>query len=204
MLKSLQKPTTRLPYYYGLRPQNRVSGGRYLNGSAARSGRTAHRGGQGFLYARHVYAIRHQYPSAARARTPRCLAGQHRTANNAGKNTGLGLENQAAGCDFGAVAAARHRPAVAQTQKLPPAASQTTDQKGKAAFSDRKTGLYLVIGEKTQIGDAVYTCSPSLLSIPEENPETGGWDYTVTMQPKNTVTPVQPDKKTDRSDQKAG
>lgn len=37
--------------------------------------------------------------------------------------------------------------------------------------------------------------APSLLSIPEESPETGGWDYTVTMQPKNTVTPVQPDKK---------
>lgn len=82
-----------------------------------------------------------------------------------------------------------------QTQKLPPDASQTTDQKGKAAFSGRKTGLYLVVGEKTQVGDAVYTSSPSLLSIPEENPETGGWDYAVTMQPKNTVTPVHPDKK---------
>ena len=74
-----------------------------------------------------------------------------------------------------------------QTQKLPPDARQSTDQKGSASVSDLKTGLYLVIGEKTQIKDRVYTCSPSLVPIPEENPETGGWDYAVTIEPKNTV-----------------
>lgn len=77
-----------------------------------------------------------------------------------------------------------------QTQKLPPDARQSTDQKGTASVSGLKTGLYLVIGEKTQIGDNVYTCSPSLVSIPEGNPETGGWDYAVTIEPKNTVKPV--------------
>ena len=74
-----------------------------------------------------------------------------------------------------------------QTQKLPPDARQSTDQKGSASVSGLKTGLYLVIGEKTQIGKNVYTCSPSLVPIPEENPETGGWDYAVTIEPKNTV-----------------
>ena len=74
-----------------------------------------------------------------------------------------------------------------QTQKLPPDARQSTDQKGTASVSGLKTGLYLVIGEKTQIGKSVYTCSPSLVSIPEGNTETGGWDYAVTIEPKNTV-----------------
>ncbi len=74
-----------------------------------------------------------------------------------------------------------------QTQKLPPDACQSTDQKGTASVSGLKTGLYLVIGEKTQIKDRVYTCSPSLVPIPEENPETGSWDYAVTIEPKNTV-----------------
>lgn len=83
-----------------------------------------HRRRQGLLHARHVHAIRHQYPSAACARSPRCPAGQHRTADGAGKNAGLGLENQVAGCDFGAVAAAWHRPTVAQTQK------EKTEKKG--------------------------------------------------------------------------
>ena len=78
-----------------------------------------------------------------------------------------------------------------QTQKLPPDARQSTDQKGSASVSGLKTGLYLVIGEKAQIGNKVYTCSPSLVSIPEGNPETGGWDYAVTIEPKNTVKPVQ-------------
>lgn len=80
-----------------------------------------------------------------------------------------------------------------QTQKLPPDARQSTDQKGTASVSGLKTGLYLIIGEKTQIGKSVYTCSPSLVSIPEENPETGSWDYAVTIEPKNTVKPVSSD-----------
>lgn len=77
-----------------------------------------------------------------------------------------------------------------QTQNLSSDARQSTDSKGTASVSRLPTGLYLVIGEKTQIGDNVYTCSPSLVSIPEGNPETGGWDYAVTIEPKNTVKPA--------------
>ncbi len=80
-----------------------------------------------------------------------------------------------------------------QTQKLPPDARQSTDQKGTASFSGLKTGLYLVIGEKTQIGKNVYTCSPSLIPIPEWDEEQAVWEYAVTIQPKNTVKPVSSD-----------
>ena len=88
-----------------------------------------------------------------------------------------------------------------QTQKLSPDAQKTTDNQGTAAVSRLKTGLYLVIGEKTQIGKNIYTCSPSLVSIPEWQEETGSWNYAVTMLPKNTGKPAdvpasaKPDKK---------
>lgn len=90
-----------------------------------------------------------------------------------------------------------------QTQKLQPDAKKTTDKQGKAEFSRLSTGLYLVVGEQTRIGDKRYTCSPSLAAIPEQNEESGSWDYAVTIEPKNTVKSVQndpptkPDKKTD-------
>ena len=73
-----------------------------------------------------------------------------------------------------------------QTQHLSPDARQSTDSKGIASASRLPTGLYLVIGERTRIGDNVYTCSPSLVAIPEWSAEAYGWNYAVTIEPKNT------------------
>ena len=107
------------------------------------------------------------------------------TLLSAYENSGADVNNLTKAKDW--QKAANTLTAWVQTQKLPPDTRQATNSKGIASASDLKTGLYLVIGEKTQIGKNVYTCSPSLVSIPEEKPETGGWDYAVTIEPKNTV-----------------
>ena len=73
-----------------------------------------------------------------------------------------------------------------QSQKLSPDARQSTDSEGTASASRLPTGLYLVIGERTRIGDSVYTCAPSLVAIPEWSAESYGWNYAVTIEPKNT------------------
>lgn len=73
-----------------------------------------------------------------------------------------------------------------QSQKLSPDARQSTDSEGTASASRLPTGLYLVIGERTRIGDSVYTCAPSLVAIPEWSAEAYDWNYAVTIEPKNT------------------
>lgn len=98
-------------------------------------------------------------------------------------------------------AAAETLTAWVQTQKLSPDAQKTTDKQGTAAVSRLKTGLYLVVGEKAQIGEKIYTCAPSLVAVPEWKEESNRWDYAVTIEPKNAVertdvpNATKPDKK---------
>ena len=68
--------------------------------------------------------------------------------------------------------------------KLQSLYSFTTDNKGKHTLNNLKTGLYLLIGSKSTVGDYTYTVQPTILCLPNLNYEKNVWDYDITIYPK--------------------
>jgi hypothetical protein len=85
-----------------------------------------------------------------------------------------------------------------ESDHISPEASGKTGEDGTLTFDDLDTGLYLLIGEPTQVGDNVYHPSATLLTLPywEEKTTTqsgqtnGRWDYDPDIVVKNSITPV--------------
>lgn len=60
----------------------------------------------------------------------------------------------------------------------------TTDESGVLKFDNLTPGLYLVIGEKSNINGYIYTFTPYLISLPALDEEKNEWNYDVTTVPK--------------------
>jgi hypothetical protein len=58
-----------------------------------------------------------------------------------------------------------------------------TDSGGEVSFPALETGLYLLYGDKLTVGDTVYSFSPFLISLPNQDAE-GTWHDDVTAVPK--------------------
>lgn len=70
--------------------------------------------------------------------------------------------------------------------------SQTTGAEGEAAFSDIPVGVYVVT---EQPRDGYSTSAPFLVSLPYSDGQTGKWEYTRTVYPKNQE--LRPNKQVD-------
>lgn len=70
--------------------------------------------------------------------------------------------------------------------------SQTTGAEGEAAFSDVPVGVYVVT---EQPRDGYSTSAPFLVSLPYSDGQTGKWEYTRTVYPKNQE--LRPNKQVD-------
>ena len=69
--------------------------------------------------------------------------------------------------------------------KIPPDATATVNQEGKAVFSGLEPGLYLVIGDVYTYGEYTYTPSAIMVSLPSRDAEEQ-WHYDVTANAKYT------------------
>lgn len=72
----------------------------------------------------------------------------------------------------------------AVNQKLTHLAQQTTDDKGKVAFGDLNTGMYLAVSSSVKVGSRTYTAAPCLLSVPNLTADGRSWLYQVAAAPK--------------------
>lgn len=65
--------------------------------------------------------------------------------------------------------------------------TKTTDSSGHMDFGALSTGLYLVVGQQTTIGNTTYTVAPFLVSLPNLS-NSGTWNYNVNVLPKLSGT----------------
>lgn len=63
----------------------------------------------------------------------------------------------------------------------------STNQQGKAVFSKLDCGLYLVLGQRAEIGHWVYEFAPFLVAVPEK--ADGGWQYDAVADVKYLRSP---------------
>ena len=59
-----------------------------------------------------------------------------------------------------------------------------TDATGAFVLSNLETGLYLMLGDRTVIGDYIYTTEPVLLFLPGRDAVSGEWNYDVSVHVK--------------------
>lgn len=67
--------------------------------------------------------------------------------------------------------------AYAARDNLPPLQTAETDQTGQAEFDHLHTGLYLVVGDRYELENRIYTPESFLLNLPNLDREHGAWDY---------------------------
>lgn len=70
-----------------------------------------------------------------------------------------------------------------QADGIVPYRTQTTDQEGRAVFSNIETGLYLVSGAEKEIGDTLYTFYDFMITLPGAQDDTITYD--VAARPKS-------------------
>lgn len=63
-----------------------------------------------------------------------------------------------------------------------------TDQEGKVTFSDLTPGLYLIVTDGKELGDYIYSSSPSLVSIPLLDDMSNEYIYDVSVNIKTEVS----------------
>lgn len=74
--------------------------------------------------------------------------------------------------------------------KITPISKNTTNSNGFCAFYFKKTqtaGLYMIVGEKKQVGDKIYTPEVLLISLPAKAQD-GSYLYVVKAVPKAEIT----------------
>lgn len=99
------------------------------------------------------------------------------------------VDNQDAWADLATTLAA-----YATASALEPAAKDKTDENGKVSFTNLATGLYLVVGTSSRVGDNIYTASPFMVCLPSLEEMDGNaykWVYDVTADVKPGVVPVE-------------
>lgn len=79
--------------------------------------------------------------------------------------------------------AAQTLSAYAIAQKVKPVQSGKTDANGSLTFSGLPEGVYLAVGENTQVGEETYSTLPILITLPEIL-EDGSWVYDVATRAK--------------------
>ncbi len=76
--------------------------------------------------------------------------------------------------------------------------SASTNREGECTFSGLEKGLYLVIGEKVERDNTIYTSAPFFVVMPRE--VDGELVYDMTVRPKGTTKDVEPDEPDDPDD----
>lgn len=77
----------------------------------------------------------------------------------------------------------------AAADNLPPMEVRLTDSDGEIRFNGLEAGLYLVVGQGYDVGEEIYTITPTLISLPNMQ-EDGWWQYDVEISPKWSVRPI--------------
>ena len=80
-----------------------------------------------------------------------------------------------------------------ESNHLEPLKRALTDQEGKVVFTDLQPGLYLVVTDAKELGDLIYSSSPSLVSIPLLDDMNEEYLYDVDANVKTEVTEVPPE-----------
>jgi LPXTG-motif cell wall-anchored protein len=75
---------------------------------------------------------------------------------------------------------------------IAPVATGTTDADGKLTFNNLQTGLYLLVGKQTTIGETIYTPVATLVTLPYLE-EDDTWNYDPIIYVKNTSETVTPE-----------
>ena len=73
--------------------------------------------------------------------------------------------------------------AYAARDRLSPLKTGETNREGRLVFSNLKTGLYLVVGERSRDGRYTYEPEPFLICLPNLSPS-GLWQYNAEAAPK--------------------
>ena len=80
-------------------------------------------------------------------------------------------------------------------KELKPSRTAITNQNGAAEFTDLPMGLYLVSGKGIEKDGKVYTTSPFLVLLPEQDLSSNTWNYHVVANAKLKQDPVRTDLK---------
>ena len=71
-----------------------------------------------------------------------------------------------------------------QRDNVPVTRTAKTNASGEISLENLETGLYLVLGDRTEVGNYIYTAEPFLLFLPGQNDVSGEWQYDVTVHVK--------------------
>ena len=71
-----------------------------------------------------------------------------------------------------------------------PTASAVSDENGIATFSDLELGLYLVIGTSIEKGEYLYSTGPFMVMVPNRDPDSNTWVYSVNAVAKTDRQPT--------------
>ena len=71
-----------------------------------------------------------------------------------------------------------------QKDKVSAAYNAVSGDSGEATISGAKCGLYLVIADQMKKDNNQYSSQPFLIFLPDKDPQSDDWNYTVTAKPK--------------------
>ena len=71
-----------------------------------------------------------------------------------------------------------------QRDNVPATRTAKTNASGEFSLENLETGMYLVIGDRTEVGNYIYTAEPILLFLPGQDKVSGEWQYDVTVHVK--------------------
>lgn len=83
-----------------------------------------------------------------------------------------------------------------------PGAVASTNQQGKAVFDPLESGLYLVLGERVEIGHWIYEFAPFMVSVPGKTGDS--WQYDAVADVKYLRSPITFDMKVVKTWKDAG
>lgn len=72
----------------------------------------------------------------------------------------------------------------AQRDDLPVTAEGKTNASGEVVFTGLETGMYLVVGERTKVGNYKYMAEPFLVSLPDFHESQQSWEYDLQVNVK--------------------
>lgn len=83
-----------------------------------------------------------------------------------------------------------------ERDKMDPLATKKTDSTGKIVYGDLEPGVYLILGDRFERDNKIYTPQPVLLSVPGKNPDGNKplWDVTVHAKYSECQKPEKPKK----------
>ena len=71
-----------------------------------------------------------------------------------------------------------------QRDNVPATRTAKTNASGEFSLENLETGMYLVIGDRTEVGNYIYTAEPILLFLPGRDAVSDEWNYDVSVHAK--------------------